>query len=107
MGEDLIQFQYSMPAGKFPKMLAAFCGAYGYQAQVEDIKRDEEGNVVDIQMIDNPVSPAAFSLGCVEKLINDVIDGWDAREAQRIAAEELAKKKAEEGDSGVAITVLG
>ena len=30
-------------------MLAAFCGAYGYQAQVEDIKRDEEGNVVDIR----------------------------------------------------------
>lgn len=107
MREELIQFQYSMPVAKFPKMLAAFCGAYGYQAQTEEHQHDEQGNETGVVLVDNPVSPAAFALGCVEKYINEVIDGWDAREAQRIAAEELAKKKAEEGDSGVAITVLG
>jgi hypothetical protein len=107
MSEEQITFQYSMPAAKFPKMLAAFCGAYGYQAQVEEREFDEQGNETSVKMVDNPVSPPAFALSCVEKFINEVIDGWDASETRRIAEEERAKKKAEEGDSGVAITVLG
>ena len=44
-----------------------------------------------------PVSPAAFALGCVEKYINDVIAGDEAEQARKAA--ENRKKKAEEGDS--------
>ena len=106
MGEELIQFQYSMPVAKFPKMIEAFTRAYAYQPQIESHQTDENGNVT-VEMVDNPVSPAAFALGCVEKYINDVIAGDEAEQARKAALEELAKKKAEEGDSGVAITVLG
>lgn len=93
---DKVSFEYEMPAEDFPELLAAFTDSYNYQPTIRNEKGDE---------VENPETPAAFTLARVTGFINEVIAGYRKKQADIAAAAALAEATAKRGTPNIVINV--